>query len=205
MHMLTTVLDPSQFGGRVLLVGHRNGQCTIFSGLIERRLRISQGGGGREDRPVHKRLEDFQRIARRLMKDLGKRDFAAFSEHFPGLKCGPRFALVSGAKANLRFGNQGPRFDADRPFVLDELLPCVSPDELQTAKLRFEDTKEAVESMRRGPTPFYYGIAHRPNIPRGPVQTISDVLDGAMERAHHRYDAHHSTSSSSSRRRDPSW
>ena len=71
LRMLTTVLDPSQSGGRFLLVGHRNGQCTIFSGLIERRLRISQGGGGREDRPVHKRLEDFQRIAGCLVKDLG--------------------------------------------------------------------------------------------------------------------------------------
>ena len=43
--MLTTVFDPSQFGGRFSVIGHQNGQYTVFSELIERWLRISQRKG----------------------------------------------------------------------------------------------------------------------------------------------------------------
>ena len=43
--MLTTVFDSSQFGGRFFLIGHQNGQYTVFSELIERWLRISQRKG----------------------------------------------------------------------------------------------------------------------------------------------------------------
>ena len=69
--MLTTVFDPSQFGGRFSVIGHQNGQYTVFSELIERWLRISQrrGGGGQEDRPVHKRFEDCQEM-KLLLHDL---------------------------------------------------------------------------------------------------------------------------------------
>ena len=99
----------------------------------------------------------------------------------------------------FRFGNQGPQFNADLPFILDKSLPYMSPGELQTAKLQFEATKEAIENIRRGPTPYYYGISYRPNIPHELVQTISDMVEEAIERAHIHYYAHHSTSSSSSR------
>ena len=228
--MLSTVFDPSQFGGRFFLIGEHNVQYTVFSELIERWLRVSQRRGGQENRPVHKRFEDFKRIVRCLVKDLGMPiniqgglhyldehhhahyllDWAAwlgswmvvavFLEYFPELKNGPRF-LVAGTHSMFRLGNQGPQFNADLPFILDKLLPYMSQDELQTAKLQFEDTKEAIENIRRGPVPYY----QRPNIPRDLVQTISDMLDEAMiekknNEPHHSYydDAHHHSMSSSS-------
>ena len=102
----------------------------------------------------------------------------------------------------FRLGNQGPQFNADLPFILDKLLPYMSQDELQTAKLQFEDTKEAIENIRRGLVVPYY---QRPNIPRELVQTISDMLDDAMiekknNEPHHSYydDVHHHSTSSSS-------
>ena len=118
--MLTTVFDPSQFGGRFFLIGQHNVRYTVFSELIERWLRISQRRGG-EDRPVYKRFEDFKRIVGCLVKDFGMpiniqggshyldehhpayylldwaallgswMAFAVFLEYFPELKNGRRF------------------------------------------------------------------------------------------------------------------
>ena len=36
-----------------------------------------------------------------------------------------------------------------------------------------QSSKEAIENIRRGPTPYYYGSASKPNIPRELVQTDS--------------------------------
>ena len=36
-----------------------------------------------------------------------------------------------------------------------------------------QSSKEAIENIRRGPTPYYYGSASKPNIPRDLVQTDS--------------------------------
>ena len=229
--MLTTVFDPSQFGGRFFLIGQHNVRYTVFSELIERWLRISQRRGG-EDRPVHKRFEDFKRIVGCLVKDFGMpiniqggshyldehhpayylldwaallgswMAFAVFLEYFPELKNNQRF-LVAGTHSMFRLGNQGPQFNADLPFILDKLLPYMSSYELQTVKLQFEDTQQAIENIRRGPIPYY----QRPNILRDLEQTISNMLDEAIEKnkPHHPYyDAHHSTSSSSFLHHNPS-
>ena len=201
--MLTTLFDPSQFGGRFFFIGPRNGQCTIFSELIESWLRISQRGG-QENRLVHKRIEEFQRTVRRLVKDLGMpinfqggfhclseyhhnnylldwaawlgswMAFAAFLEYFPELRRTVHSDSTRSCRWNpfhVQFWEPRPQFNADLPFVLDKLLPYIS----------------------------HYGSAHRHNIPRELLQTISDMLDEAIERAHH---DDHSTSCSS-RHRNP--
>ena len=103
--------------------------------------------------------------------------FAVFLEYFPELKNGARF-LVAGTHSMFSFGNQGPQYNGPSS-------PYISPDELQTAKLQFDHTKETIENLRREPTPYYYGIAHRLNIPRELVQAISHMLDEAIEWAHH--------------------
>ena len=204
--MLTTVFDPSQFGGRFFLIGHQNGQYTIFSELIERWLRISQRRGGQAKRPVHQRFEDFKRIVGCLVKDLGMpiniqggihfadeyhpahylldwaawlgswMAFAIFLEYFPELKNSRRF-LVAGAHSMFHLGNRGPQFNDDLPFILNELLPYMSPDELLTAKFQFEDTKRAIQNMELGAVPYH----QRLNIPRELVQTISHMQDEAIE------------------------
>ena len=203
--MLSTVFDPYQFGGRFFLIGVHNVQYTVFSELIERWLRISQRRRGQAKRPVHKRFEDFKHIVECLVEDLGMpiniqggfhfadeyhpahylldwaawlgswMAFAIFLEYFPELKNSPRF-LVAGAHSMFHLGNRGPQFNDDLPFILNELLPYMSPDELLTAKFQFEDTKKAIENMELGALPYH----QRLNIPRELVQTISDMLDEAI-------------------------
>ena len=101
--------------------------------------------------------------------------FAIFLEYFPELKNSPRF-LVAGAHSMFHLGNRDPHFNDDLPFILNELLPYMSPDELLTAKFQFEDTKRAIENMELGAVPYH----QRLNIPRELVQTISDMLDEAI-------------------------
>ena len=84
--MLTTIVDPNQFDGCFFLIGHRNGLYTIFKELVENWLRISQRG--LENRPAHKRFQDFKRIVNCLVKDLNmpvniQGGFHWLSEYYP--------------------------------------------------------------------------------------------------------------------------
>ena len=66
--------------------------------------------------------------------------FAVFLEYFPELKKGPEF-LVAGFDCSM-FHLGDPLDDADLPFLFNKLIPWMSLEEFQRAKLQLKNTIE---------------------------------------------------------------
>ena len=152
LRMLTALYDPNEFCGRFFLGTF--GQATIFTRLVE--YALSKDG---PPRTAEARFIDFQKIVKCLVMDLGmplnimggryNNDdngiirplldlakesrswiaFLTFVEYFPELMH-DQHNLVSGNF--LRF-TPPQSIDPDLPFLLVQLLPYITTDELDTA------------------------------------------------------------------------
>ena len=66
----------------------------------------------------------------------------------------------------------GHHLNADLPFILDKLLPYVSPEDLEKARTQLEHTRRGIAMSNHGST--YYDPAV--------LQTLSNMLDQAITR-----------------------
>ena len=97
--------------------------------------------------------------------------FAIFLEYLPELKKGPEF-LVAGFDRSI-FHLGGRLNYPDLPFLLRKLLPWMSVEEFQRAKLQLKNTIEENEEI------FAHADAwHHYNPQR--LQTFSNVIDEAI-------------------------
>ena len=74
------------------------------------------------------------------------------------------------SNGHLSMFSYGDHLNADLPFILDKLLPYVSPADLLEARTQLENTRRGIAMSNHGST--YYDPAV--------LQTLSNMLDQAI-------------------------